>query len=80
MRITKNRRVIFRFPTCFIANCFTLGAIRRKLKKNGIILSRKQTKAAVKGLKRYKKSHEDWNLVEVFSPRGDIVDIIKVKI
>ena len=50
------------------------------MKKNGIILSRKQTKAAVKGLKRYKKSHEDWNLVEVFSPRGDIVDMIKVKI
>jgi hypothetical protein len=75
MKITANTRTVFRFPTGLIANGLTAGIIRRKLKKEGIILTGKQTARLIKELKRYKKTHPDWNLVEVDSPTGDTVKV-----
>ena len=54
-----------RFPTGLILNRFTAGIVRRKLKKEGIHLTRKQTVLFIKELKKYKKTHRDWNLVEI---------------
>jgi len=80
MRVTKNARVVFRFPTCLIANFITAGIIRRSLRKKGVSLSRKQTRAVIKEFKRYKRSHKDWNLVEVFTPSGSLTDTVEVKL
>lgn len=75
MKITVNTRTVFRFPTGLIANDLTAGFIRRKLKKEGIILTRKQTARLIKGLKEYKKTHPHWNLVEVDSQNGDTIKV-----
>ena len=77
MKITINTRTVFLFPTGLIANRFTAGIVRRKLKKEGIRLTRKQTSLLIKEITRYKKNHTDWNLVEVDNKNGDTV---KVKI
>ena len=53
------------FPTGLVINRLTAGIVCRSLKKKGIHLSRKQTVLFIKELKRYKKKHRDWNLVEI---------------
>ena len=53
-----------RLPTGLILNRLTAGIVCRKLKKEGIHLTRKQTVLFIKELKKYKKKHRDWNLVE----------------
>lgn len=75
MKITVNTRTVFRFPTCLTLNRLTAWIIRRKLKKEGIQLTGKQTARMLKELKRYKKNHADWNLVEVNSKNGNTVKV-----
>lgn len=58
-------KLVFRFPTGLVFNRLTAGIVCRKLKKEGFHLTRKQTVLFIKELKRYKKTHRDWNLVEV---------------
>ena len=60
-----NLKLTLRLPTGLILNRLTAGIVRRKLKKEGILLTRKQTVLFIKELKRYKKKHRDWNLVEI---------------
>lgn len=61
------------------ALCFpmwlTAGFIRRKLQKEGIKLTRKQTALLIKEIKRYKKNHSEWNLIEVDEKNGNTVKI-----
>jgi hypothetical protein len=59
-----NTKLVFRFPTGLVFNRLTAGIVCRKLKKEGFHLTRKQTVLFIKELKRYKKTHRDWNLVE----------------
>ncbi|MBO7274589.1 MAG: hypothetical protein J6V22_07010, partial [Clostridia bacterium] len=59
-----NTKLALRFPTGLVLNRFTAGIVCRKLKKEGIHLTRKQTVLFIKELKKYKKKHRDWNLVE----------------
>ena len=75
MTITINTRTVFRFPTKLIVNRFTVVAIRRKLKKEGIWLTRKQTLLLIKEIRRYKKSHAGWNLVEIDEKNGDSIKV-----
>ena len=58
-------KLTLRLPTGLILNRLTAGIVCRKLKKEGIHLTRKQTVLFIKKLKKYKKKHRDWNLVEV---------------
>ena len=58
-------KMVLRFPTGLVINRLTAGIIRRSLKKKGIHLSRKQTVLFIKELKKYKRAHRDWNLVEI---------------
>lgn len=58
-------KLTLRLPTGLILNRLTAGIVCRKLKKEGIHLTRKQTVLFIKELKKYKKKHRDWNLVEV---------------
>lgn len=68
-------KIVLRFPTGLILNRLTAGFVCRKLKKEGINLTRKQTVLFIKELKRYKKRHRDWNLVEVQESGGGNVII-----
>ena len=65
------------FPTGLILNRLTAGFVRKQLKKEGVNLTRKQTVLFIKELKRYKKTHRDWNLVEV-EENGKNSVIIKI--
>lgn len=58
-------KLTLRLPTGLILNRLTAGIVCRKLKKEGIYLTRKQTVLFIKELKKYKKKHRDWNLVEI---------------
>lgn len=78
MRITVNHRTIFLFPTRLVVNRLTTGFIRRKLEKQGISLTRKQALLFVKELRRYKKHHPEWNLIEVEDKDGGESVTIKV--
>ena len=77
MRITVNNRNVFIFPTGLVINRVTSGFIRKKLKKEGLQLTRKQTLLFIKAIKYYKRNYSDWNLVEIENADGDTV---KVKI
>ena len=70
-------RLVFRFPTGLVLNRLTAGIVCRRLKKEGIHLTRKQTVLFIKELKRYKRTHRGWNLVEI---EGSDEDSIIVKI
>ena len=58
-------KLSLRFPTGLVLNRFTAGIVRKQLKKEGIHLTRKQTVLFIKELKKYRRQHRDWNLVEV---------------
>ena len=70
-------KLTLRFPTSLVLNRLTAGIVRKQLKKEGIHLTRKQTVLFIKELKRYKKTHRDWNLVEAEENGGNKV-IIKI--
>ena len=70
-------KLVFRFPTGLVLNRLTAGIACRKLKKEGFHLTRKQTVLLIKELKRYKKTHRDWNLVEI-TENGTNSVIIKI--
>lgn len=70
-------KLTLRLPTGLILNRLTAGIVCRKLKKEGIYLTRKQTVLFIKELKKYKKKHRDWNLVEVTESGTNSV-IIKI--
>jgi len=60
-----NTKFSLRLPTALALNRCTAGVVCKELKKEGINLTRKQTVLLIKELKRYKKTHRDWNLVEI---------------
>ena len=60
-----NTKFTLCLPTRLALNRCTAGMVRRELEKEGIHLTRKQTVLFIKELKKYKKKHRDWNLVEV---------------
>lgn len=70
-------RLVFRFPTGLVLNRLTAGIVCRRLKKEGIHLTRKQTVLFIKELKRYKRTHRDWNLVEI-EENGEDSIIVKI--
>ena len=72
-----NTKLALHFPTGLVLNRLTAGIVRKQLKKEGIHLTRKQTVLFIKELKRYKRTHRDWNLVEI---EGSDEDSIIVKI
>lgn len=71
MKVTVNDKTVFWFPTRLAINRLTAGFIRKKLRKEGVKLSRKQTVAMIKALRKYRKRHPEWNLVEIANSGGD---------
>ena len=78
MKVTINTRTVFVFPTFLAINRFTVGFVHRKLKKEGLTLTKKQILLLAKEFKQYKKSHPDWSLVEIEEKGGDTVTRIKI--
>ena len=58
-------KLTLRFPTGLVLNRLTAGIVRKQLKKEGVNLTRRQTVLFIKELKKYRRHHRDWNLVEV---------------
>ena len=72
-----NTKFTLCFPTSLALNRCTAGMVRRELEKEGIHLTRKQAVLFIRELKKYKRRHRDWNLVEVTENDGNHV-IIKI--
>lgn len=66
MKITVNTRTIY-FPTFLVVNRVTVGMICRWLKKQGILLTKKEFLFLSKELRLFQKQRGDWNLVEIQS-------------
>jgi hypothetical protein len=77
MRVKINGRTYFRFPTGLILNRFTVGILRGKIEEEGVKINGKQALLIIKAVKRYKRKHGDWVIVEVESKDGDSV-VVKV--
>ena len=75
MKIIINDRTVFIFPSGLIVNRFTTGIIRKKLRKEGVSLTGKEALLFFKEIKRYKKAHGNWNLIEAESKDGNTVKI-----
>lgn len=75
MKIKINNRTVVLAPTGLVVNRFMSLFFRRKLKKEGIYVTRKQLLLCTKEFRRYKKEHPDWNLIEVCPKEGDTVNI-----
>jgi len=75
MKITKNNRTVFLIPTGTIASRCTAGMIARKLNKEGIMLTSEQVLSIIDEIKRYKKNHKDWRLIDVKRENGDTASI-----
>ena len=75
MKIKINNRTVVLAPTGLVVNRFASLFLRRKLKKEGIYVTRKQLLLCMKEFRRYKKEHPDWNLIEVCPKEGDMVNI-----
>lgn len=71
MKVRVNDKTVFMFPTRLAINRLTAGFIRRKLRKEGVKLSRKQTVRMIKTLHKYRRNHPEWNLVDVREAGGD---------
>lgn len=64
MKVTVNHKTVFWFPTRLAINRLTAGFIRKRLRKQGIKLTRKQTVKMLKAFRKYRRKHPEWNLVE----------------
>lgn len=73
MRIKKNKHTVFLFPTRLILNNFTAGIIRRKLKKDGINVTKKQILPIIKEIKRYKKRNSNWIFAQINEKNGNTI-------
>ena len=75
MKIMVNTHTVFCIYTGFIVNRFTAGIVCRKLRKEGIILTKQQLLLVFKESRLYKKSHPDWTIAEIENQDGSIVKI-----
>ena len=62
-------------PSGLVLNRFTAGLAPKFLKKHGIDITKEQATRIIDELKRFRRSHPDWVLVEVESSDGDYVKI-----
>ena len=63
------------FPTGLVLNDLTAGLAPIIMKQNGMTITTKQARKAIRAMKKYKRRHRDWVLVEVESSAGDYVEI-----
>ena len=73
MIIKKNNHTVYLFPTGLILNNFTAGIIQRKIKKDGINVTKKQILPIIKEIKRYKKHNSDWIFAQINEKNGNTI-------
>ena len=71
----KPKRFRIILPTSLIFNRFTAGIAAKEAEKNGAKISKKQMINLFKAIKKYKKRHRDWVLVEAVSSEGEEVRV-----
>ncbi|MBR2409169.1 MAG: hypothetical protein IKB07_09500 [Lachnospiraceae bacterium] len=76
--ITEASRKILnlRIPLGLAINRMTAGFIARRCRKEGIHISKGQLRVLIKEVKKYKKHHKNWKLVEIDSADGAHVEIV----
>lgn len=62
-------------PTGLAMNPVTAALMPKMMEQNGITITAGQARAFFRAVKAYKKTHPDWNLVEVESTSGEYVMI-----
>mgnify|MGYP006896338248 FL=1 len=79
MKITvkdgKNFNLHLCFPTRIVLNRFTAFFLPSVLKKQNIHVTTEQILTFSKALRKYKRKHPDWNLVEVSTVKGEYTKI-----
>lgn len=62
-------------PTALFLNDLTAGLAPQFLAPYGVTITAKQARKFIRAMKKYKRRHRDWVLVEVQSADGDYVEI-----
>ena len=62
-------------PTGLVLNDLTAGLAPKLMAQNGVTITTKQARKFIRAMKKYKRRHRDWVLVEVQSADGDYVEI-----
>ena len=72
----KGEPINLRFPTRLLLNPVTAFILCRKAKKHGIIISRRQVTGFMKAARTYRRTHDDWVLLEVTETDGGRVQLV----
>lgn len=79
MRINVNessgRSIRLRLPHGLVLNGLTAGIFSAKLKEEDVNISSKQLRILFRAIRKYKRTHPQWKLMEVQSQDGDTVEI-----
>ena len=63
------------FPAGLVFNDLTAALVPKIMEQNGMTITTKQARKLIRAMKKYKRRHRDWVLVEVQSADGDYVEI-----
>ena len=75
MQIKVDNAVDLRLPTCLALNALTAAAFARKLRQEGCDISAAQLRVFFREVRRYRRDHPEWDLVEVLSDDRKMVRI-----
>ena len=68
-------KLCFPIPTGAVFGHITAAILPHALKDEGITITKKQAYQFIRELRRYKKAHPDWVLVDIEDAGGDTVKI-----
>lgn len=62
-------------PTGLVFNDLTAALVPKLMAQNGMTITAKQARNFIRAMRKFKRRHRDWTLVEVQSAEGDYVEI-----
>lgn len=69
------RELNLSIPTVLMLNRFTAGIIARSARRHGVLLTNAQLRTVFQALRKYRKEHPNWTLVEAEDADRDRVEI-----
>lgn len=72
---SENHKFCFPIPTGAVFGHITAALLPRALQDKGVTITKKQAYQFIRELRRYKKHHPDWVLVDIEDSCGDTVKI-----
>lgn len=75
MQIKVDNAVDLRLPTGLALNGLTAAVFARKLRQEGCDISAAQLRVFFREIRRYRREHSEWDLVEVLSEDREAVRI-----